>query len=69
MIAHVIDDLFDHHFISSLEEELLDNVGFFTTNIANKKSFPNEAENAVRKTYSGTSTGKRWSVNDRVKHS
>ena len=41
MIAHVIDDLFDHYFISSLEEELLDNVGFFTTNIANKKSFPN----------------------------
>ena len=36
---------------------------------SNKKSFPSEAENAVRKTYSGPSPGKRWSVNDRVEHS
>ena len=36
---------------------------------SNKKSFPSEAENAVRKTYSGPSPGKKWSVNDRVEHS
>jgi DNA helicase-2/ATP-dependent DNA helicase PcrA len=36
---------------------------------SNKKSFPREAENAVRKTYSGPSPGKKWSVNDRVEHS
>jgi DNA helicase-2/ATP-dependent DNA helicase PcrA len=36
---------------------------------SNKKSFPSKAENAVRKTYSGPSPGKRWSVNDRVEHS
>ncbi len=36
---------------------------------SNKKCFPNKAENAVRKTYSGPSPGKRWSVNDRVEHS
>ena len=36
---------------------------------SNKKSFPNKAENAVRKTYSGPAPGKRWTVNDRVEHS
>lgn len=36
---------------------------------SNKKSYPSEAENAVRKTYSGPSPGKSWSVNDRVEHS
>jgi len=36
---------------------------------SNKNSFLNEAENGVRKTYSGPSPGKRWSVNDRVEHS
>ncbi len=36
---------------------------------SNKKSFPSNAENAVRKTYSGPAPGKRWSVNDRVEHS
>ena len=35
----------------------------------NKKSFLSEAENGVRKTYSGPSPGKEWSVNDRVIHS
>ncbi len=34
-----------------------------------QKSFLNGAENGVRKTYSGPSPGKRWSVNDRVEHS
>ena len=34
-----------------------------------RKSFPSEAENAVRKTYSGPSPGKKWAVNDRVEHS
>jgi len=36
---------------------------------SNKNSFSSEAENAVRKTYSGPSPGKKWSVNDRVEHS
>ncbi len=36
---------------------------------SNKKSLLNEAENGVRKTYSGPSPGKKWSVNDRVEHS
>ncbi len=35
---------------------------------SNKKSF-SEAENGVRKTYSGPSPGKEWSVNDKVLHS
>ncbi len=34
-----------------------------------KNSFLSGAENGVRKTYSGPSPGKKWSVNDRVEHS
>ena len=36
---------------------------------SNKKTFSSEAENGVRKLYSGPSPGKKWSVNDRVIHS
>ena len=40
MIAHVIDDLFDLSFITSLEDTLLDKVPVISTNIANPKSWP-----------------------------
>ena len=36
---------------------------------SNKNSFLSGAGNGVRKTYSGPSPGKRWSVNDKVEHS
>ncbi len=40
MIAHVIDDLFDHAFITKLEETILDKIPVYTTNIANSRSYP-----------------------------
>ena len=40
MIAHVIDDLFDHAFITSLEETILDSVPVYSTNVANSTSYP-----------------------------
>ena len=40
MIGHVIDDLFDLSFITSLEDILLDKVPVISTNIANPKSWP-----------------------------
>jgi len=40
VIGHVIDDLFDLSFITSLEDILLDKVPVISTNIANPKSFP-----------------------------
>ena len=40
MIAHVIDDLFDLHYITSLEETILSSVPVYTTNIANSTSHP-----------------------------
>ena len=40
MIAHVIDDIYDHYFLSKLEEEMFDHVAFYTTNIANRRTFP-----------------------------
>ena len=41
MIGNCIDDLFDMHFLTSLEEVILDDIPFYTTNTANQMSWPN----------------------------
>ncbi len=41
MIGNCIDDLFDMHFLTSLEEVILDDIPFYTTNTADQMSFPN----------------------------
>ena len=40
MIAHVIDDLFDPQFLVKLESEILNKVPVYSTNIANRTSYP-----------------------------
>ncbi len=62
MIAHVIDDLFDHAFITSLEEIILDSVPVHTTNVANSNSHP-KGRNGGTHRFFGTDIFSRSSIN------
>ena len=62
MIAHVIDDLFDHAFITSLEETILDSVPVYTTNVANSNSYP-KGRNGGTHRFFGVDIFSRTSLN------